>query len=231
MALTRQRAAIFGAAIVLFGFFFSLGVWQLERRAWKVKLIDRVEHRVAAQPVDAPRPGEWPFVTASSYEYRRIRARGEFLPGAPTFIQALTELGTGFWVIAPLQMADSSVVLVNLGFVSALQAEGSSSISIPTSLVTVTGLLRLTEPSGRFLRRNDPSENRWYSRDVAAIAAARGLRLVAPYFIDADRATAPFYPGEPLGGLTVINFPNNHLAYAITWFALASLVLVAIFIR
>jgi surfeit locus 1 family protein len=63
--------------------------------------------------------------------------------------------------------------------------------------------------------------DRWYSRDVAAIAAARDLSAVAPYFIDAD--ASPVRGGLPIGGLTVTDLPNNHLVYALTWFCLAIL--------
>ena len=83
----------------------------------------------------------------------------------------------------------------------------------------MTGLLRLSEPGGGFLRSNDPRADRWYSRDVAAIAARRGLGTTVPYFIDADAADT--VRSGPVGGLTVVRFPNNHLAYAITWFILA----------
>jgi surfeit locus 1 family protein len=85
----------------------------------------------------------------------------------------------------------------------------------------LTGLLRVTEPRGAFLRHNDPAADRWYSRDVAAIAAARGIPKVAPYFIDADRSADP--AALPVGGLTIIAFPNNHLLYALTWFGLAAM--------
>ena len=52
-----------------------------------------------------------------------------------------------------------------------------------------------------------------------AIAARHGLSETAPYFIDAD---GPTVPGRyPIGGLTVVSFPNNHLVYAITWYTLA----------
>ena len=83
----------------------------------------------------------------------------------------------------------------------------------------MTGLLRMSEPGGAFLRVNDPASDRWFSRDVAAIAASRGLDKVAPYFIDAERA--PGESGLPVAGLTVIAFSNNHLVYALTWGALA----------
>ncbi len=88
----------------------------------------------------------------------------------------------------------------------------------PATSVSVMGLLRVTEPKGGFLRSNDPAAQRWYSRDVEAIAASQTLGAVAPYFIDANAALDA--PGQPHGGLTVIAFPNNHVVYAITWFGL-----------
>jgi surfeit locus 1 family protein len=75
------------------------------------------------------------------------------------------------------------------------------------------------------LRENDPNADRWYTRDIAAIAQARGLGPVAPYFIDAEKGQEHPQGNEQVtGGLTVISFPNNHLMYALTWFALAAMV-------
>ena len=82
----------------------------------------------------------------------------------------------------------------------------------------------MSESGGAYLRSNEPAADRWYSRDVAAIAAARGLSNVAPYFIDAEASETPS-TDAPVGGLTVIRFNNNHLQYALTWFALALMVL------
>jgi surfeit locus 1 family protein len=89
--------------------------------------------------------------------------------------------------------------------------------------VSITGLLRLTEPKGTLIKSNDPASDRWYSRDTAAIAQQRGIADIAPYFIDADGTPNP--GGMPTGGLTQIAFPNNHLVYAITWFVLAAMAL------
>jgi hypothetical protein len=91
----------------------------------------------------------------------------------------------------------------------------------PPGTVTVTGLLRKSEPHGGFLRANDPEAGRWYSRDVAAIATSRRLAGVAPFFLDADGTPNP--GGFPVGGLTVVRFRNAHLVYALTWFALSGL--------
>lgn len=208
------------AWVVCVAALLALGVWQVERRAWKLDLIDRVEHRVHAAAVPIPAPAAWPQVNRNDDEYRHVTVTGRFLNDRETLVQALTVDGPGYWVLTPLETADHATVLVNRGFVPVERRDPSTrSAGNPAGAVEVSGLLRISEPGGGFLRRNDPAANRWYSRDVAAIAATRGLPEVAPFFIDADAAPNP--GGWPKGGLTVIAFPNNHLIYALTWFTLA----------
>ena len=169
-----------------------------------------------------PAPAEWPAVTAADDEYRHVRVEGRFLDGRETLVQAVTALGGGYWVLVPFRSDSGFTLLVNRGFVSAdLRDPASRRAGEIHGETAVTGLLRLTEPKGAFLRGNDAVADRWYSRDVEAIAAARDLGPVAPYFIDADATPNP--GGNPMGGLTVIAFPNNHLVYAITWYGLAAL--------
>jgi surfeit locus 1 family protein len=200
--------------LYLFGFvlFTSLGIWQVERRAWKLDLIGRVEARIHAAPVTVPERFD-----ALEDEYRRVRVAGSFLPVRDTLVDALTERGAGFWVLTPLQTG-GSVILVNRGYVP---ANRKTSYTRPSGPVVITGLMRQSEPQGRFLRSNSPKDDRWYSRDVAAIAQRRGLPGVAPYFIDADASPNP--GGYPVGGMTVVSFRNMHLVYALTWFGLAAM--------
>ncbi|MGX5774893.1 SURF1 family protein [Methylorubrum zatmanii] len=208
------------AGLALVGVFLGLGTWQVERRAWKLDLIDRVAARIHADPVAAPGPEEWAGLTGPSAEYRRVRLTGRFAHDRATLVQAVTERGGGFWVLVPLNTERGFPVLINRGFVPTEARDRSArAAGEPEGEVTVTGLLRLSEPGGGFLRRNDPAADRWYSRDVAAIAAARNLSDAAPYFVDADAAPNP--GGLPVGGLTVVAFHNNHLVYALTWYALA----------
>nr|WP_245968530.1 SURF1 family protein [Hephaestia caeni] len=202
--------------------FAALGVWQVERLHWKLDLIARVDARIHAAPVPAPGPADWRSITAKSAAYRHVAVEGRYRPGA-TLVLANTDLGPGFWVLSPLEATRGFTVLVNRGFVG--QDHTPAMLAPPAGTQRVTGLLRVTEPGGAFLRHNDPAHDRWYSRDVAAIARARGLGTVAPYFIDADRAAdhAANPRAMPVGGLTVVHFRNAHLVYAITWFALALL--------
>lgn len=217
-------AALAFLALVVFSGFVALGTWQVERRAWKLDLIERVAQRIHAAPVDAPAQAAWPQVDASRDEYRRVRLTGTFLHDRETLVQASTAIGTGFWVLTPLRVADGSLVMVNRGFVPPEQRDPASRGGVPISTVTVTGFLRMSERDGFFPRRNDPAADRWFSRELPAIAAARGLGAVAPYFVDADAGP----PGAwPVGGLTVIAFPNSHFVYAVTWYGLALMVALA----
>ncbi|MBY0409192.1 MAG: hypothetical protein K2Q97_03460, partial [Burkholderiaceae bacterium] len=106
-----------------------------------------------------------------------------------------------------------------------------------TKVVAIDGLLRKSEPGGGFLRRNNPAQQRWYSRDIAAIAQAQSMSLsqVAPFFVDAGipdgrPSTAEIEPSRgaqgnwPRSGLTMVRFTNTHIIYAITWFGLALMV-------
>lgn len=226
MTARRRPVALLVAAGIVFLVLMGLGIWQVQRLAWKTDLIARVDARVAADPVPAPPPAEWAGLTAENAEYRRVSVGGEYRPDSDVLVQAVTERGAGFWVMTPLVTEDGWTVLVNRGFVAADRRDDRP---LPQGPQAVTGLLRLSQPDGAFLRANDPDAGRWYSRDTQAIAATLGLPDVAPYFIDADRAG----DAQPIGGLTVIAFRNSHLTYALTWFAMAGglLVLVAYALR
>lgn len=222
----RSRRSAFAIATVLVlvaSVLFGLGIWQIQRRAWKLDLIARVEQRVTAAPQPAPGPADWPSMTDGRDSYRRVEASGVLLTDRSVFAQAVTALGGGYWVMTPLRTDSGFDVFINRGYVPS----GSKSLAFKApsdSPVTIVGLLRMTEPHGGFLRTNDPGTDRWHSRDVAAMAAKRDLDNVAPYFID---AAAGLEANGPVGGLTIVSFTNNHLIYAITWFALAAMTLFA----
>lgn len=213
----RARRVLTAFLLVLVAVFVGLGTWQVQRLFWKLDLIARVDARVHAAPVPAPAGP----VDAAADEYRHVTAVGLFEHDKTALVQAVTERGAGFWVMTPLRADGARTILVNRGFVPADRSGADARLGseLAAGSVTVTGLLRISEPGGGFLRANDPAADRWFSRDVAAIAEAKGLENVAPYFIDADATPNP--GGLPVGGLTVVTFRNSHLVYALTWYALA----------
>ncbi|WP_374672899.1 SURF1 family protein [Ideonella sp.] len=201
----------------------GLGLWQVQRLAWKEALIEQVERQVAAPAGDAPGRADWGALQRATDEYRPVRASGRFDHGRETLVAATTALGSGYWVLTPLRTSAGHWLLVNRGFVPpARRAPDTRAPLHPEAEVVVEGLLRFSEAGGALLRSNAPETDRWYSRDVAAIAAARqlGPEPVAPYFVDA-RATPGTESAWPRPGLTVLRFSNNHRVYATTWFVLA----------
>ncbi|HEX7855723.1 MAG TPA: SURF1 family protein [Sphingobium sp.] len=207
------------ALLLLTGCFIALGIWQVERRAWKHDLIAAVDARAHAAPVAAPGPAAWPAISRNRDAYRRVTVEGHFLAHRQTLVRAVSDLGSGYWVLAPLDTGRFTV-LVNRGFILPAQKGRTPE---PQGPIRITGLLRITEPGGGFLRTNDPAADNWYSRDVPAIAGKRQLGTVAPYFIDADASLNG--SGQPVGGLTVVSFSDNHMVYALTWFGMAALCL------
>ena len=219
--------------------FSALGIWQLQRMVWKQDLIARVESRAHGDPIPLPAVDSWRGLNVDALEYQRVNMKGVFDHSAEVQTLAVTELGPGYWVLTPLLLEDERVkdeplekgrlekrgtVLINRGFVpNALRDPTVRSEQPPEEVVSITGLLRRSEPDGGFLRDNDPAANRWFSRDTRAIAQAKKLTApVAPFFIDAiDDAATVKNVDYPRGGLTVIAFRDTHLIYALTWFALA----------
>ena len=104
--------------VVLTGLLLALGTWQVKRLSWKLDLIERVEARAHADPVDAPAAKEWPALgDPAEYEYRRVKLSGTFLNDREVQVYTVTDLGPGYWVMTPLKRDDGSSIIVNRGFV------------------------------------------------------------------------------------------------------------------
>jgi surfeit locus 1 family protein len=221
------------AAAMAFVTLVSLGLWQLDRKAWKDGLIATIERRLSAPPVALPPPAEWPRLPAADNEFRHVVMTGEFLndrealvyTGGSTLRDATG--GQGYWVFTPARIAGGGIVMVNRGFVPegkhdpASRPEGQ--VRNPINMV---GVLRWPEKPGLFTPAGDPVRNIWFARDSTGIAAAKGIS-VAPFYVELESP-------DPLGGLPRPgrlhpNLPNNHLGYALTWLGLAA-VLVGVYV-
>ncbi|MEM1161684.1 MAG: SURF1 family protein [Pseudomonadota bacterium] len=210
------NALLLGLAAIVLATLTGLGIWQLQRLSWKLDLIAAVESRAYGAPV-APPVGA---VTAEEDAYRRVVIAGAYRHDASIRVKAITELGPGHWILAPLS-TEAGHIWINRGF--APTGSDAAAWLKPEGSVSVEGLLRITEPGGTLLESNDPARDRWVSRDIAALSEHTGLSDAMPYFIDADHVAAP--DAWPRGGLTIVTFRNPHLSYALTWFTMAALFL------
>lgn len=202
----------------------GLGAWQAQRLGEKRDLIERIDAQIAAQPVPLPRQS----LEVVDWEYRRVMVKGQLHHNLEMHLLAHDRRGTfGYRVITPLAVDGGGWVLIDRGFVPmdrkdpALRAMGQ----LPGA-IDITGVVRRPSPQGWFVPDNQPEMNLWYFADAAAMAAAAGIDAPA-YLIEADASPNP--GGLPKGGQTRLNFPNNHLAYALIWFG-AALTLLAFYL-
>jgi surfeit locus 1 family protein len=208
-----------GALAVL----IALGTWQVQRLYWKEALLAAIEQRSTAPPVDL-QVIEESLAAGKPIDYQAALASGRFLNDKERHFFATFEGQSGYYVYTPLELADGRLLFVNRGFVPYDRKEPSTR---PQSLVegqqTITGLARarLEEKPSFMVPDNDEAANIFYWKDLDRMAASAGLPadLVLPFFLDAD--ATPVEGGLPRGGVTVINLPNSHLQYAITWYGLA----------
>ncbi|MBT0670863.1 SURF1 family protein [Novosphingobium profundi] len=212
--------------------FLALGVWQVQRLHWKHALIARVDARVHAAPQPLPATASLAQAPKDQIEYLRVALAGTYQPQATALVRAATELGTGYWTLTLLQADDGRQVWVNRGYLPSGTSLANARAATPTGPVQVVGLVRVSEPGGSLLQANEPAQERWYSRDLAAIARTRHVAAYAPVFVDAqqEQSKPPAGTKQPVPGLTVIYFPDNHLVYALTWFTLCALSLFGIFL-
>jgi surfeit locus 1 family protein len=229
---SRSWRGLLLPALVLFAALIALGVWQIERKAWKEGLIATLNERLAAPPEALPTPASWPSLDPARDEYLRVRFTASFDYAQDALVYGAASAfrpdvsGPGYWVFTPARLADGGTVVVNRGFVpEGRQAASARAASQTPGLVALVGVLRWPD-HGWFTPNGEPEKNLWFARDPAAIAAAKDLGAVAPFYVEQESPIPP--GGLPQPGRLVVHLPNNHLQYAVTWFGLA-LVLAGVF--
>lgn len=215
------------AAAICFAILVALGLWQLQRLAWKETLIARIAARIHQPPTPLPPPAEWKSLRPDDYEYRHVRARGRYLPGEILIFRSSApaaadrNVGPGYQVMAPFALSGGGTVLVNRGFAPLAWKDNPDLRSPPPpGEIEIAGLMREPEDRNAFTPADEPAKGLFYTRDPAAMAAALKLDDAAPFALDLD--ADPQAKGWPHGGATELNIPNNHLSYAWTWFGLAA---------
>jgi surfeit locus 1 family protein len=204
----------------------ALGTWQLERKAWKEALIATLDERLNAPPADVPARTTGDRLDQSEMEFRRVRFSAEFLHDQEALVYTSGSAlrsdvsGPGYWVFTPARRQDGSVIVVNRGFVpEGRQDPASRAAGQVSGLIEIVGALRWREPRGPFAPADNPARNLWFVRDHLAMAAAKNWGPVAPFFVDQEGPPPP--GGVPRPGKITPKLRNDHLQYALTWYALA----------
>lgn len=208
-----------------------LGNWQVSRLVWKEQLVSTISSRMK-QPTITIDEALALWQHAGDVDYVPVRVRGIFNHQIEQHYLATHGGQSGWYVYTPLELDDGRLLVVNRGFVPYSLKEPSSRPWQPVEgIVELNGLARnpLYEKPGWVVPDNAPGDQIWYWKDFTSMSEAMALdkdRLV-PFFLDAGSAHTNDDKG-PIGGVTRVELPNNHLQYAVTWYGLAgALVVVA----
>lgn len=229
---SRRRLGVVGPLLVLAAFcaLIALGTWQVQRLHWKEGLLATIAERMHSDPVPLAaieklqREGK-------DVEYRPVKVSGTFDNSKERHFFATYQGASGYFVYTPLTTDAGETIFINRGFVPFDRKDPSTR---PGSFVegetTVTGLARAApaEKPSFIVPDNEVAKNVFYWKDLKTMAGSVGIadRKLVPFFIDAARK--PNSNALPIGGVTVVDLPNNHLQYAFTWYGLAAVLAIIV---
>ena len=237
----RKRGTSFGAfTLAMVALFVGLGVWQLQRRVEKHALIAALTERLAAAPESLPSPSQWSALTPAKDEFRRVSFAAAYQSGPDAMVYSSGSAvrddisGPGAWAFLPARLASGEVVAVNAGFVQNTMQDRAQQDRAAGRLVTgesvaLAGYIRFPERGGSLTPAEDAAKRLWFVRDVPAMTRALGWgdggKPVAPFYVDLETPVPS--SGTPKPGPLHVRLKDDHLQYAITWFGLAAVVVIA----
>lgn len=198
---------------VMLALLIGLGIWQLQRLAWKRGILAQIAHAEAAAPVPLPaRPDPFAKVSLSG------TLRGDLAAFYGADVRDLPS-GTvmGAQLIEPLERPGAPPMLVDLGWVP-----GEHGPPPPQTVraATVVGFLMPAQKPGWLSAPDNSAGRRFYTLDPARIGTALGLPGEVPYILVAMGSVPPGVTPIPAEHLP--RPPNDHFQYAMTWFGLAA---------
>ena len=210
-----------GACLVGIAILCALGTWQVERLHWKQALIQQIAERTHSEPEPLAEI-EQIFASTRDVEYWPVDVSGRFQPGAERYFFSTFNGDSGWNVYAPLVLADGRRLFVNRGFVPYDLKDPSTRPPVSEGDVEFAGLARnpVAGKPDSWMPDNDLKANVFFWKSLPEMAAGLppGGEFL-PFFVDAG--PTPKSAGYPVGGTTIVEIPNNHLQYAVTWFGLA----------
>ncbi|XP_076661274.1 surfeit locus protein 1 [Halictus rubicundus] len=230
----------FAQTIGPYGFFllsipigtFLLGTWQVQRRKWKLNLLQNLNDRIYHEPLELPAELEqleemeyYPFKVKGTFLYDQefpIGLRSLIVDGDSSAQGSLVgnkDAQKGYYIITPFKLLDRDLtILVNRGWIpKTLKNSTARQYTQVKGEVEIIGVLRSNESRPQFVPKNSPKEDIWYYRDVNAMAEIAGT---APIYL--EMKSDKNFPKYPIGSQTNVKLRNEHLSYIITWYSLSA---------
>ena len=189
--------------------FCVLGTWQLYRLQWKLELINEITSGLDSKPIE--------YSSSIKKNYQRINAKGKFDFDKQIYLYSLNEKGKpGYDVVTPFRTNKDEIVLVNRGWIDKELKDSAQLNFNTTTELKIVGLLREMYKPNIFKPDNDLKNNVWFSLNLEDLKKATGEQFNEfVVFLENNQAKTP------LPKKISVEVPNNHLKYAITWYAIS----------
>lgn len=186
-----------------------LGLWQLERLAWKEGILAEIETRIAAPVVDLPNK-----LDVEKDRYLPVRVSGRTTGETFFTVSTNADAGPGYRVISAFVTDGGRRIMVDEGFIRTSEMDAE----FPPVDMSVTGNLHWPDEADDFTPPPEIESGIWYARDVARMSEALNTEpalVIARVVTGADARATPM-------PVTTTGIPNSHLGYAVQWFGLAA---------
>ena len=205
-----KRAFLFQLFVILFvTIFCALGTWQLYRLQWKLELISEITFGLDSKPIE--------YSNSINKNYQRVSAKGKFNFDKQIYLYSLNDSGKpGYDVVTPFRTNKNENVLINRGWIiKELKDNPSINLKIDSE-IKITGILREIYKPNIFKPNNDIKNNIWFSINLEDLKEATGEQFNEFVIFLEDNQVK-----SPIPKKISIDVPNNHLKYAITWYAIS----------
>lgn len=199
--ITPLLFGLIGGAILI-----GLGVWQMQRLAWKEAILAEIDARIVAAPVALP-----PAPTLDADRYRPVAVTGRLTGEEILVLVSRKQIGPGYRVVAVMETETGRRILIDRGFLP----EAARGLPREAGALDVTGNLHWPDEVDGFTPEPDARTGVWFARDLPAMAQA--LRT-EPVLVVARSDTGDGIEPMPTDSAAI---PNDHLGYAVQWFLLA----------
>ena len=208
MKMKLLAALVFGVTGV--AILVSLGVWQVQRLAWKREILGEIESRIHAEPVELMEALDPKVV-----EFAAVKAKGRFTGEELHVLASIKQVGAIYRIVSAFETEAGQRIMVDRGFVPVSEKDSLR----PAGPAEIEGNLRFPEERDSFTPDADREKNIWFIRDPEAMSEVLGTEYV---FVILRQTSEKNPPVTPLP-VDTASIPNVHLQYAITWFSLAAI--------
>lgn len=228
--MKRFPFGLTATALLAFAILVALGIWQLRRLAWKTDLLAKVAalQGAPAQPIGAILANA---AQGGDVEYRRVAVDCLRPDQAQTtaYRYAVRDGEVAWRLLSLCRLGGMPFdgILVDRGIVSRFNGEMAPKEADYASPKSIVGVLRA--PGGKpwlgpaeATVGSGPLTYRVVDRAALNLLAKdNGVLRPAPYLLAAESEEPA--PAGLVPAALPQEIPNNHLVYALTWFALAGI--------